>query len=250
MKVFTIDLYEYLGKERGDNKGGFLTCQLHENTKEVDENRKYPSMLVFPGGGYATCSDREAEPIGEAYYANGFNSFVLRYSCYPSQFPTQLIEAAMAMAYIRRNAEELNVDGKHVATVGFSAGGHLCGSVSTMYGYPEVEAAGFTAEEVRPDASVLSYAVISSEYSNGGTFNYLCDRRPEVLERTSIDKLVTPNTPPMFIWCTADDGCVNSMNSLLLATAARQTRSHSTCIYMKRVSMGFLFATEAFTRFQ
>ena len=36
----------------------------------------------------------------------------------------------MAMMYLRREADKLNIDGEHIAAIGFSAGGHLCGCIS------------------------------------------------------------------------------------------------------------------------
>ena len=51
-----------------------------DNSSEIDPNRKRPSVLVIPGGGYEMTSDREAEPIAMQFLAAGFNAFVLRYS--------------------------------------------------------------------------------------------------------------------------------------------------------------------------
>lgn len=72
-----------------------------DNSSEIDPNRKRPSVLVIPGGGYEMTSDREAEPIAMQFLAAGFNAFVLRYSVKPSIFPVALLEAAEAM---RRSA--------------------------------------------------------------------------------------------------------------------------------------------------
>lgn len=68
-----------------------------DNSSEIDPNRKRPSVLVIPGGGYEMTSDREAEPIAMQFLAAGFNAFVLRYSVKPSIFPVALLEAAEAM---------------------------------------------------------------------------------------------------------------------------------------------------------
>ncbi|MBP5308156.1 MAG: alpha/beta hydrolase, partial [Clostridia bacterium] len=170
MKTFIVDLYEYFKLPRGENAGGKLTVLLHENSPEINVERKYPAMLVLPGGGYAFCSDREAEPIAEAYYAEGFNAYILRYSVAPvSVYPTQLCEAAMAMAYIRREAKAQFTDPAHVAAIGFSAGGHLCGSIATMYAREPVKDLGISPVEARTDAAVLSYAVISHGINDVGT---------------------------------------------------------------------------------
>lgn len=47
-----------------------------DNSSEIDPNRKRPSVLVIPGGGYEMTSDREAEPIAMQFLAAGFNAFV------------------------------------------------------------------------------------------------------------------------------------------------------------------------------
>ena len=157
----TIDLYKEFGVERGDNKAGYLTVYANENSHEINESRKYPCMLVMPGGAYLYVSDREKEPIALRYFAAGYNAYVLNYSVEPSRYPTQLIEAAMAMAYIRRNAEELHNDSAHVAAIGFSAGGHLCGCLGTMFNCPEVSDLR-NSDLIRPTAVVLSYPVTIS----------------------------------------------------------------------------------------
>ena len=40
-----------------------------DNSSEIDPNRKRPSVLVIPGGGYEMTSDREAEPIAMQFLA-------------------------------------------------------------------------------------------------------------------------------------------------------------------------------------
>lgn len=223
MKTFNVDLYDYFNLPRGKNAGGKLTVILHENSPEINPTRKHPAMLVLPGGAYVFCSDREAEPVAEAYYAEGFNAYILRYSVAPvSVYPTQLCEAAMAMAYIRREAEKQFTDKTHVAEIGFSAGGHLCGSIATMYAREPVKNIGIAPEEARPDAAIPSYAVISNGLGDGGTFNNLTAGNAALAEDLSIEKNVDENTPPLFIWHTSDDGCVDVTNCLRLAAAAKE----------------------------
>ena len=90
--------------------------------------RKKDSILVIPGGGYScVCSDREGEPVALAFAAKGFNAFVLHYSVgEKALFPRPLIEASMAIKYIKDNAEKHCGDPERVFVTGFSAGGHLC----------------------------------------------------------------------------------------------------------------------------
>ena len=49
------------------------------------------------------------------------------------QFSQPLLDASLAMAIIRKNAEEWNIDPEKIACIGFSAGGHVVTSTA-IYG--------------------------------------------------------------------------------------------------------------------
>jgi acetyl esterase/lipase len=117
--------------------------------------------------------------------------------------------------------------------MGFSAGGHLAATASTMY-----------ADSVtRPDFSILVYPVISSEkgVAHSESFkNLLGDSKKwnsrkastdsaassyedwgsrketynKLLERYSLDKQVTPDTPPTFIVFSSNDETVPPENEI------------------------------------
>lgn len=225
MKTQIIDLYEQFGLQRKDGAQGVLSVYSVQRSKEFCPKRKRPAMLVLGGGAYAYVSDREKEPIALYYLSQGFNVFVLEYSVAPLTFPTALIEACMAMAYIRENADEFCIDKKHVVAIGFSAGGHLLGTLSTMYDCAEVKfALGEKYKLCRPDASIFSYPVVSSDktISHQGSIDNLCAGDEKIIKRVSIEKNVTKDVPPAFIWTTVDDACVPSENSLELAYAYKR----------------------------
>ena len=128
-----------------------------DNSSEIDPNRKRPSVLVIPGGGYEMTSDREAEPIAMQFLAAGFNAFVLRYSVKPSIFPVALLEAAEAMRRIRTHADEWHCDADAIAMIGFSAGGHLAANLATSASDDVLAAHGYDADAVRPNGLMLAY---------------------------------------------------------------------------------------------
>lgn len=220
MKVFSVDLYEYFKIEK-NGREGVLKCYVMDNYSEIGIDRKHPAMLVVAGGGYTFRSNREAEPVALAYLPYGFNAFVLDYSVDPFGYPTQLIEGAMAIAYIKENADKLNVDKDHVGAIGFSAGGHLCAMLATLYDRKEViDALGDRAKNARPDAVVLSYPVITSgPKAHVGSIKVLSHGDEAIKKLMSIENQVTENSVPAYIWCTATDGCVPPQNSMLMASA-------------------------------
>lgn len=219
LHIKTINLYDQFGIERKSEIAGELTCIYHSTGWEISAGRVRPAVLILPGGGYHAVSDREAEPIALRFVAQGYTAFVLRYSVKPSVFPTSLRECAMAMRYIRENCKSFEVDPHMVAAIGFSAGGHLCGTLGTMYDAPEISDIA-TANIIRPDALGLCYPVaISWGNTHADSFANLTGNDMELAQRLSLDKLVRSDMPPVFIWHTRDDALVPCRNSLVLAHA-------------------------------
>lgn len=222
MDIKSVNMYQYFGVKAPEKAAGDLTCLTSRTSAEISRGRKKPAILILPGGGYGFCSAREAEPVALRFLAKGYAAFVLAYSCAPHGFPTALREAAMAMRYIRENAEDFEVDPNMVAATGFSAGGHLCGTLGTMYDCPEVADIG-TAEQIRPDALGLCYPVtVEWGRTHEGTFRNISGGDEAVRRRLSLDRLARPDMPPVFLWHTRDDGAVPCRNSLVLASALEQ----------------------------
>lgn len=183
-------------------------------------------ILVVPGGGYASvCTHREGEPIAEAFLSHGVNAFVLNYRVGEGHlYPEQLMDAARAISYVRKNADKYSVDPNKIFAVGFSAGGHLVGTLSTQYSFAE-KALGLNEGEARPDGTVYSYPVVSTECpTHGGSFYYLLGKPIEEYTEAerrlvSLECSVNEKTPPAFIWHTAEDDLVPVFGSLRLAEA-------------------------------
>ena len=199
-----------------------VTCYLPDRSREIDPERRFPAMVVLPGGGYRFTSDTEAEPIALRFVAAGFAVFVLRYSVAPATYPQALCEAAQTIATVRERAESFFVDPHKVAVCGFSAGGHLAASISNLYGSEDVlSVLGGKAEDYRPDAHVLSYPVISYTRPHTGSFHNLLGEAftEERALALSMERHVTEHTPPAFLWSTTTDQSVPVQNTYLYALA-------------------------------
>lgn len=217
-----VDLYEYFRLERPQGGAGYLSCYVQLTPTSISPRRLRPAVLVIPGGGYGHVSAREGEPVALRFLARGYSAFVLDYSVAPAKFPVPLQEAAMAMAYIRAHAGQFGIDPAMVAAIGFSAGGHLCGMLGMLYDAPEVAHIG-TAAQLRPDALGLCYPVaVSWGATHEGSFENLCGDDKALRERLSLERLVRPGMPPVYLWHTRDDDCVPVRNSLILANALEE----------------------------
>lgn len=179
-----------------DDKEVTLTAYIPDISEEMQNMKVKPAVLILPGGAYKFCSDREAEPIALTYLAKGFNAFILRYSLNEkASFPTPLDDAKKALGFIRSNADIFFTDPQKIAVIGFSAGGHLAAALSSM-------------SEEKPNACILGYPCI-------------LDSTSPILAKPveSVDKYVTRQTPPSFIFAASNDGCVPIINSLKYAEA-------------------------------
>ncbi|MBQ4559753.1 MAG: alpha/beta hydrolase [Tyzzerella sp.] len=208
--------------ENGCN--AYMDCYIPSAFQDAGEafaKKKYPCMIVCPGGGYGFTSDREAEGVALQFVAEGYRAVVVRYSVAPHVFPQHLREIAGAMELIYQNAKEWNIDVNRTAIMGFSAGAHLAAQYSNRYDCPEVREIFPESKPVQ--ASILSYPVITDDpqYKHAGSIqNYLGYEPTEQNEKGCANEcVVSEKTPPTFIWHTAEDKAVPVQNSLLYAKA-------------------------------
>jgi acetyl esterase/lipase len=200
-----------------------ISIYIPENSEEININKKRETIIMCPGGGYVMTSDREAEPVALKFVAEGFNVVVLRYSVAPNKFPKALIELAATVDYVRSKSKEWNVDKDKIIVCGFSAGGHLAGSLGVLWDNKILEEAlEINKDNIKPNAMILCYPVITSgEFAHKGSFDNLLGENTSEGEREklSLEKLVSKNTPKTFLWHTFDDGAVPVQNSLFFANS-------------------------------
>ena len=181
-------------------------------------------VIVLPGGGYSGRARHEAGPIAERFNSLGFHAFVVEYRVAPYRFPAPQEDALRAIRIVRAHAEEWKIKPDKIAVLGFSAGGHLACSTGVFHDKVKAENGdACDAVSARPDAEILCYPVITAEspYANTGSFRNLLG--PEVPQeeflKYSCEKLVTEETPPAFLWHTAEDRGVPVENSICYARA-------------------------------
>lgn len=205
-----------------------LTFYIPHISKEINTDIAFPCVLLCPGGGYWWTSEREAEPVALRLLGQGIAVFVLDYSCHGEHFPNQLLEASASIAYIRRHAKDLHVKEDSIYIMGFSAGGHLACSAGLLYKEDFIQKTlNLSGKENRPDGMILAYPVITSgPFAHKDSFKCLLGENAdnEMLEKMSLEKRVTEDSPAAFIYHTAEDDLVPVENSLLLAQALSEKK--------------------------
>ncbi len=187
-------------------------------------------MLVLPGGGYAGLASHEGEEYAWFLASHGITAAVLEYSVGQrspgSLHPAPLEDACRAMKILRHHATELKIDPARVAVIGSSAGGHLAATLSTQFSPADPSSPDpVEHHSARPDAAMLCYPVITLEgpHAHVGSRNNLLGEAAsaEQIQSMSAHRRVTSQTPPTFLWHTAEDSAVPVEKSLRYATALR-----------------------------
>ncbi|SEQ72671.1 alpha/beta hydrolase [Sphingobium sp. YR768] len=187
------------------------------------------AMLVVPGGGYGFLSyDNEGTSQAAWLNARGITAFILLYRLpgegWKRREDVPLQDAQRAMRLIRAKAVQLGVAKDRIGVLGFSAGGHLAGSLATRHGeqvYDPVDAAD--RETARPDLAALIYPVVSLDapFTHEGSRDNLLGEGADAQARRnrSVELRVDAATPPVFLVHASDDGLVPPANSIALFQA-------------------------------
>ena len=204
-----------------------LYSYLHE--EKVSGGR--PTIIIVPGGAYSFVSPSEGDSVARKFYNFGYNTFVLTYTVNVlGDEPVReqpMADLSRAIRFLRANHEKLNVQSEKIVVCGFSAGGHLCGSLCTHYQDVLDNNDFYNQFSNRPDAAILCYPVVSAgEFCHEGSFKALLGLSATDEEKNyfSLEKNVTESTPPMFLWHTATDETVSVENSMVLASALKQNK--------------------------
>lgn len=180
------------------------------------------AVVICPGGGYGVLAiDHEGWDIAKWFNEMGIAGIVLKYRL-PSDVIMQdktigpLQDVQEAIRIVRRKATEWNIDPGKIGVMGFSAGGHLAGTASTMYA--EKVYSPSDATSARPDFSILMYGVLSmqSDITHKGSQENLLGKNAsnELMNHFSNELNVNKETPPAFLVHSMDDKAVPVENSV------------------------------------
>jgi len=183
------------------------------------------AVLITPGGGYKyVVLDREGHEIARWLTAQGFTAFVLLYRLpgdgWAAGPNVALADAQRAMRLIRSRAAEWKIDPARVGALGYSAGGHVCGSLAARHGekvYTAVDAAD--ALDAKPIVAAPLYPALAMDP--------FLNPAPGTAATTTastwpmLDTQVTKAAPPMFLCHAEDDATLPVENTLRLRAACR-----------------------------
>ncbi len=186
------------------------------------------AMVICPGGGYGGLAQHEGRDYALWFREHGVAGFVVKYrlGSHGYRHPRMLEDVSRAVRIVRARAQEWKIDPHRVGIIGSSAGGHLASTLLTHFDNGNPSATDMIdRQSSRPDLGILCYPVITmGQLTHAGSKrNLLGDNpSPELVQNLSNELQVTRQTPPTFLWHTAEDTVVPVENSLMFAEALRK----------------------------
>jgi acetyl esterase/lipase len=174
------------------------------------------AIVIAPGGAYrGLAANLEGRQVADFFASRGVTAFVLRYRLGSKYlYPTPLDDARRAIRFVRAKAAEFGIDPARIGMMGFSAGGHLTAMAGTMPDAGKADAADpLDRVSSRPDFLVLGYPWLNAMIKDQKALAYCGVLKIEpaqcgTFEQYMPERLVTKETPPVFIYNTTDDELV------------------------------------------
>lgn len=190
------------------------------------------AILIIPGGGYKwVVIDKEGFEGARHFAREGATVYVLRYRLPHQRWQAgpqaPLQDAQRALRLIRSRAAADGIDPARVMVLGFSAGGHLAGTLAMKFDLPTyIPMDAADALSARPDATALIYpvATLAEPFAHPGSWQNMLGLDPaaDAVAAWSLESMARPDMPPVFLMHAADDAAVPVENALVLHGALRQ----------------------------
>jgi acetyl esterase/lipase len=227
------------GAPGSDGRGAEAeTVRVNERAEHIVSNVHAPSLTVFlpapkhatrtavivvPGGGHTELwMDHEGYRVARFLAGHGIATFVLKYRLAREQGSTYTVEGdeladlQRAIRIVRSRSTLWRLDPQHIGVLGFSAGGELAALSATRFDDGVADAANPVERlSSRPDFQALLYPAIPQ------------------------DLKISPQTPPAFLLCGADDQPAISQGLAELYVALRRAGVHAELHIYDGVGHGF-----------
>ncbi|MBQ5471443.1 MAG: alpha/beta hydrolase [Treponema sp.] len=197
----------------------------------IPENHNGSAVIILAGGSYHHLGYRtEGKTTAAWFNEQGTCTFILNYRVAGNgyHYPAMMEDVQKAILYVRQNARNFGIDKNRIATIGFSAGGHLsCWSGEFGNRTNELEKFGIIpTESIRPSIVISVYPVVTMQQDIGHEWSResLLGENPTQEQRDlfSLEMNVPDDMPPTYVIACHDDPVVIYENSVRLANALKE----------------------------
>ena len=204
---------------------------------------KRPGMLVIHGGGWVGgTKEQVVESFCLPYVEKGFVVANVEYRLAKvAPAPAAVMDVLKAADWFRRNAGRYNVDGKRIAVIGNSAGGHL----ALMVGMTAKSAKLGPTGKVAAVINIYGITDVADQLSGPNTRDYAVTWVPDEPGRLELARRVSPMTyvrrdlPPILTVHGDADETVPYEHGTNLTKALRQAGATAEMISVPQGKHGF-----------
>lgn len=231
------------------NDTAFVEAYIPDPIISYQVNRKWPAVVICPGGGYMVSAIKEGEAVAMQFLSQGYACFVLRYSTFMKSreayynelaeindngyYPSQILELMETLFLINENSEEWFIDKEHIFTMGFSAGAHIVAMEAFRWNDEAlISQLSFVpkSKELKPRGSILCYPMLNAGMDHF-TKNELSDFQKEMMnnclhknirptfeqkQALAVENYLQSEIPEFFIWHTTEDAVTNAKDTTSL----------------------------------
>lgn len=199
----------------------------------LDQTKPAPLLVFVHGGGWASGSKNALGLGAYELHQAGFALASVEYRLVPKAvYPAQLEDIGQAVDYLRRHAEELNVDGQRLGAWGESAGGHLVSllalqrpgtlqAVAELYGPTDF----LSRDSTTPQGLKYVQGLVGGE--------------PSLLGQASPVTYAHHQAPPFLIMHGEDDSFVPFAQARRLEQVLRKVHAPVECVAVRHADHGF-----------
>lgn len=191
------------------------------------------AVIVCPGGSYHHLGViTEGRSTVKYFNKKGSATFLLWYRTAKNNYhyPCMMQDIQRTIQLVRENSEKWNLDKNRVATIGFSAGGHLvCWAGENGKRINLLEPLGIkTDESLCPNFTIPVYPVVTMDDDIGHAWSRKSLLAPNhkklgaLRESLCLEKQVPDNMIPTYLVACKDDPVVIFENSVRLAAALKE----------------------------
>ena len=236
LKYYFLDIEKYKEIINLQNEG---ILEIYPNYNQTKNNTVF---LIIPGGSYHKVSPLEGLPIVKKFYSYGYSASILNYSTAPKyHYPTNYNQGVEALKI-------LSTKFKKIFMVGFSAGGHL----TALLGTPLILKEKYYLYNTI--GMVLCYPVITflkkTHIHSRNNFFGEKNNKKENWEKYSIEKRVSNETLPTFIWTIKNDKIVPYENSVFMIKSLEEKKVKFESKIFEKGIHGMALADELSIRFK
>jgi acetyl esterase/lipase len=185
------------------------------------------SVIICPGGSYFWMDmNKEGHDVAKYLCGKGITAFVLRYrtALCGNHHPAMIQDLQRAMQVVKENAENYGINPEKIGVMGFSAGGHLAGTLAEYFDTDFIGEGEQKFIPAKPYFAAIIYPVVSmtdEEIVHKKSRKNLLGKNysPELATMMSLEKNVREDMPPVFLMHCTGDKTVDYRNSVAMDEA-------------------------------